>query len=143
MIRSVFLICVANAPPSHISSSRSLFISGTQASIFYSSEAYPTRMSVPFARSLKHRSQISGALVPLSITAATSTGAFTTVVDALVDSLCEEDVVLGKDWIDVCASNNVLCRSSSNISNITVCPSHIYHKIMPHSESSSSSSRNC
>ena len=78
MIRSVFLICVANAPPSHISSSRFLFISGTQASIFYSSEAYPTRISVPFAQSLK---QISGALVPLCITAATFTSAFTTVVD--------------------------------------------------------------
>ena len=86
----------------------SLFISGTCATIFYSSEAYPTRISVGFARSLKRRSQPFGSQVPLSVTAATSTGAFTAVLHALVDPLCEEDVVLGKDWIDRCASNNVL-----------------------------------
>jgi hypothetical protein len=83
-------------------------ISGTSATIFYSSEAYPTRISVRFASKLKRHSQQSESLIPLSVTAATSTGAFTAVVDALVDPLCEEDVVLGKDWIDVCASNNVL-----------------------------------
>jgi hypothetical protein len=67
-----------------------------------------TRIYIDFACSLKRRSQstANGSSVPLSITAATSTGAFTAVVDALVDPLCEEDVVLGKDWIDYCASNN-------------------------------------
>jgi hypothetical protein len=58
-------------------------------------------------RNVRNRTAAS-LLIPLSVTAATSTGAFTAVVDALVDPLCEEDVVLGKDWIDVCASNNVL-----------------------------------
>jgi hypothetical protein len=86
----------------------SLFISGTCATIFFSSEAYPTRISVGFAHNLKRQSQPSGSQVPLSVTAATSKGAFTAVVDALVDPLCEEDVVLGKDWIDLCALNNIL-----------------------------------
>lgn len=65
--------------------------------IFYSSEAYLTRISVPFARGLKRRPQpsASGSLVLLSqaVTAATSTGVFTAVVDALVDPLCDSDVV--------------------------------------------------
>ena len=108
MIRSVAFICRTFPILSHISSSMSLFISGTCATIFYSSEAYPPCISVRFARSLRRRSQLSGSLVPLCVTAATSTGAFTAVLDALVDPLCEEDVVLGKDWIDRCASNNVL-----------------------------------
>ena len=49
----------------------------------------------------------SGSLVPLSVTAAMSTGGFTAVFDALIDPLCEEDIVLGKDWIDLCALNGV------------------------------------
>jgi len=53
-----------------------LFISGTCATIFYTSEVYPTRISVRFARSLKCRSQKSGSLVPLSVTAAMYTGGF-------------------------------------------------------------------
>ena len=85
-------------------------ISGTRATIFYSSEMYPSRISVPFARSLKCHSQTSGALgrVPLPVTGAMSTGAFTAVIDTLVDPLCEVYVVLGKDWIDLFASKNVL-----------------------------------
>lgn len=48
----------------------------------------------------------------------------------------------GLDWC-LCLEQCLMQELPSNISNITVCPSHIYHKIMPHSESSSSSSRNC
>jgi len=36
-----------------------------------------------------------------------STVGFTAVFDALIDPLCEEDIVLGKDWIDLCALNGV------------------------------------
>jgi hypothetical protein len=88
----------------------SFFISGASATFFYSYEAYPTRISVPFFQRLKHSSQCSQSLVPITVTTATSIGAFTTVLDALVDSLCEQDVVLGIDWINSCASNNILSK---------------------------------
>ena len=88
----------------------SIFVSGACARIFYSSEAYPTRLSVDFARNLKHSSYVSasGLVIPLSVTVGCPTGAFTAVLDALVDPLCEEDVVLGKDWVTSCTLNNVL-----------------------------------
>ena len=90
----------------------SIFVSGACARIFYSSEAYPTRLSVDFARNLKHSSYVSasGPVIPLSVTVGCPTGAFTAVLDALVDPLCEEDVVLGKDWVTSCTLNNVLPR---------------------------------
>jgi hypothetical protein len=88
----------------------SLFIiSGTSAKFFYSSEAYPT---LPL-----HAVWSSEASLPIICQRVSGSAlcnccyvdrSFTAVVEALVDPLCGEDVVLGKDWIDYCASNNVL-----------------------------------
>jgi len=40
-----------------------------------------------------------------SVTAPVPGGCLTTMVDFMNDSVCEENIVLGKDWFNACLSN--------------------------------------
>ena len=76
-------------------------------SLFYSSEALPSRISVRFGNIARPTSSSSAQVVPLSVTSQTPAGCFTGVIDFEIDPLCQADVVLGEDWIATRASNGV------------------------------------
>jgi hypothetical protein len=77
-------------------------------SLFYSSEAFPSRISVGFGNIARPSSSSSSAhVVPLAVTSQTPGGCFTGVIDFAIDPLCQADVVLGGDWIAMCACKGV------------------------------------
>jgi hypothetical protein len=51
--------------------------------------------------------RMPGITTLLSVTVSVPAGCFTTVLDFMTDPLCEEDVVLGIDWVDKCLSNGL------------------------------------
>jgi len=89
-------------------------IAGLPASVSYSPEIFPSRVSVRFANVARHQARRPrpGPLLPLSVTAATSEGCFTGVLYFMTDGLCEQDVVLGRDWDKMCELNNVRLSES-------------------------------
>jgi hypothetical protein len=90
-----------------------IYIAGLPASVSYSPEVLPSRVSVRFASVARYQTRRHpGPLLPLSVTAATSDGCFTGVLSFMTDSLCEQDVVLGRDWDKMCELNNVRLSES-------------------------------
>jgi len=76
-------------------------------SLFYSSEALSSRISVRFGNIARPTSSSLAHVVPLLITSQTSAGCFTGMIDFETDPLCQADVLLGEDWIATRASNGV------------------------------------
>ena len=88
--------------------SMSVFVAGASANVFYSFDTRPSRVSLAFAKTAKCTcSTPYGPAVPLSVTVQTPGGTFTGIIDFVVEPLCEVDVLLGSDWVDMCASRHV------------------------------------
>src|SRR5277367_1077547 len=84
----------------------SFIIGGTPASVVYSPEVFPSRMSMAFVHTLNNFVAPNG-VITSSVTAVTPSGAFTCVLDFIVDyEPCEFDVILGLDWTKSCHSSN-------------------------------------
>ena len=85
----------------------SFIIGGTPASVVYSPDVFPSRMSMAFVHAL-NTSVAPNGVISSSVTAPTPSGAFTSVLDfVVIHEPCEFDVVLGLDWSESCRSLNV------------------------------------
>jgi len=88
----------------------SISIAGKSAAVFYSSEIFSSRISAEFTESViaQHFRLPLGPVVTLLFTVDVSESnfSFCDKLDFIIDSLCRVDVVLGREWINVCRLNN-------------------------------------
>jgi len=84
----------------------SVSVTGSPALLYYSSEARPSRISTGFAEIVRRTAtSLNGGDIPLTLTVNTPRGRFAGVIYFVVDPLCQADVVIGNDWLDLCMSH--------------------------------------